>query len=167
MMCVATSHPQSLPGARARNRMVSPLGELFADSYHMRLLVRKAHMGSPDPHGRFYLFLRQGNAALLDVELQAPAGTVYLAKPQNVAMKGRLNGLTVKTSMRGTWKFRYRTRAGVRDHRMAIRGRRGSQPWVSLASRAFSSGARLTFPHTMSIRLPLLAAAWRCHGTVV
>ena len=55
---------------------------------------------------QFYLFLRQGNAALLDVELQAPDGTVYLAHPQNVAMKGRLNGLTVKTPMKGTWTFR-------------------------------------------------------------
>jgi hypothetical protein len=55
---------------------------------------------------QFYLFLRQGNAATLDVELQAPDGTVYLANPQNVAIKGRLNGLTVKTPMRGTWTFR-------------------------------------------------------------
>ena len=55
---------------------------------------------------QFYLFLRQGNAAMLDVELTAPDGTVYLANPQNVAMKGRLNGLTVKTPMRGTWQYR-------------------------------------------------------------
>jgi len=55
---------------------------------------------------QFYLFLRQGNAATLDVELTAPDGTVYLANPQNVANKGRLNGLTVKAPMKGLWKYR-------------------------------------------------------------
>lgn len=61
------------------------------------------------PGGRalqFYLFLRQGNAAMLGVELTAPDGTVHVANPQNVANKGRLNGLTVQKPMKGLWKYR-------------------------------------------------------------
>jgi hypothetical protein len=108
----ASELKHSMARAMSKMRGLTPVhfqkGLLTATGTEARMQYHEGSFALP-PGNRalqFYLFLRQGNAAMLDVELTAPDGTVYLANPQNVAMKGRLNGLTVKTPIRGTWKYR-------------------------------------------------------------
>ena len=55
---------------------------------------------------QFYSFLEKGNAALFDLELEDSAGNIFKAQPQNVANKGRLNGLTVTKPLGGKWTYR-------------------------------------------------------------
>ena len=55
---------------------------------------------------QFYTFLELGNAAFLRLELEDAAGNIFHANPQNVATKGRLNGITVQKPLKGDWKFR-------------------------------------------------------------
>lgn len=55
---------------------------------------------------QFYSFLENGNAADFGLELMDSAGNVYQANPQNVAVKGRLNGLTVPKPNAGKWRYR-------------------------------------------------------------
>lgn len=55
---------------------------------------------------QFYSFLEKGNAAEFGLQLTDPSGTVHTANPQNVANKGRLNGLTVLKPKAGTWQFK-------------------------------------------------------------
>lgn len=55
---------------------------------------------------QFYSFLQQGNAAEFGLELIDSAGNVYNANPQNVAKKGRMNGLTVTKPKPGKWRYR-------------------------------------------------------------
>lgn len=55
---------------------------------------------------QFYSFLEKGNAAEFALELIDSAGNVYQANPQNVANKGRMNGLTVAKPKAGKWRYR-------------------------------------------------------------
>lgn len=55
---------------------------------------------------QFYSFLEKGNAADFALELIDSAGNVYKANPQNLANKGRMNGLTVAKPKAGKWRYR-------------------------------------------------------------
>jgi hypothetical protein len=55
---------------------------------------------------QFYSFLELGNAADFALQLEDEAGNIFKANPQNVADKGRLNGVTVEKPGAGKWKYR-------------------------------------------------------------
>jgi hypothetical protein len=55
---------------------------------------------------QFYSFLEKGNAADFALELIDSDGNVYNANPQNVANKGRMNGLTIAKPKAGKWAYR-------------------------------------------------------------
>lgn len=55
---------------------------------------------------QFYVFQEPGDASLFELELEDNAGTIYKANPQNVAQKGRLNGITVPKPRQGSWRYR-------------------------------------------------------------
>jgi von Willebrand factor type A domain len=55
---------------------------------------------------QFYSFLEVGNAADFALQLEDEAGNIFNASPQNIAQKGRLNGVTVEKPSAGKWKYR-------------------------------------------------------------
>jgi len=56
----------------------------------------------------FYVFLEKNNAADLKIELTDSAGQVINITPQNLARKGRFNGIRVKGAKAGKWTFKIR-----------------------------------------------------------
>lgn len=54
----------------------------------------------------FYSFLEGGNAALYDIELIDPTGSVSLVQADDIAERGRFNGIKRQKPMEGEWRYR-------------------------------------------------------------